>query len=261
MKSFREKKKKSQSVVEYAVAFMVVAASLISVGFIANAKGIFQNHFSEASGKIKADSGSKMAVNTSAANLASLIQNKGYADFNQAAGMYGDNPDQVSEDFASVDSNTSIASVLGSGSSEGDMGGDLSAEEMYEITEAGYEQAQENVEQAETGVEAAENYKDQAYADWQKAEADYQYWDKEYEKYKELYEQYGNSPSDIGYKEMMDEAKAERDQAREIADELEEEYNQRVEDYELSLEALDTAVNMENQAYQDYLEAKEEYES
>jgi hypothetical protein len=43
-----DKMKKTQSIIEYAVAFVVVVAGIVAIGFIANAKGVFQNHFNDA---------------------------------------------------------------------------------------------------------------------------------------------------------------------------------------------------------------------
>ncbi len=41
------KMKKAQSIVEYAIAFVVVVSGIIAIGFIADARGVFQNHFDE----------------------------------------------------------------------------------------------------------------------------------------------------------------------------------------------------------------------
>jgi hypothetical protein len=202
------------------------------------------------------DSGSAGAVNTAAANLQFLIQNGDGADFNQAAGMYDDNPAQVLGDVADVDSNTTIASALGSGTSDGDEYGNLTPEEQYEIAKEGHEQAQQNLSYAQTGVEVAENHMNQAYAAWQQAEDQYDYWCQAYQDAKEAYENcYGGETCATLYDAMMS-AKASKDEARATADDLKEEYDQRVVEYEMSLEVLDTAVDTANQAEQDYLEAE-----
>lgn len=255
MKMFKKQSNKAQSAVEYAVAFVVVVASLVSIGFIANAKGVFQNHFSEAAGKVIADSGSAGAVNTAAANLQFLIQNGDGADFNQAAGMYGDNPAQVLGDVADVDNNATIASTLGTGTSGGDEG--LTPEEQYEIAQEGYALAQENLDYAQTGVEVAENRMNQAYAVWQQAEDNYDYWCQAYEDAKEDYDNcYGPDDCSLAYNAMVS-AQSNKIQARQTADDLKDEYDQRVIEHEWSLEVLDTAVDTANQAYQDLLEAEE----
>lgn len=250
------RKKKTQSVIEYAIAFIVVASGIIAIGFIANAKGVFQNHFSEVAGKVNADSGSKMAVNTAAANLSFLIQNEGGADFNQAAGMYDDNPAQVLGDVADADSNTTIASTLGSGTSDGDEYGGLTAEEQYDIAEEGYNSAQQSVSYAQTGVVVAENHMNQAYAAWQQAEDRYDYWYQSYEDAKAAYEScYGSDSCDMLYSAMQS-ALTSKTQARQTADDLEDGYEQRVIEHEMSLEVLDTAVDTANQALQDYQETQ-----
>jgi hypothetical protein len=256
MKMLKKQSNKAQSAVEYAVAFVVVVASLVSIGFIANAKGVFQDHFGEASDKVNADSGSAGAVNTAAANLQFLIQNGDGADFNQAAGMYDDNPAQVLGDVADVDNNATIASALGTGTSGGDEG--LTPEEQYEIAQEGYALAQENLDYAQTGVEVAENRMNQAYAAWQQAEDQYDYWCQAYEDAKEAYENCWGGETCSTLYAAMQSAQASKTQARQTADNLEDEYEQRVYEHEMSLEVLDTAVETANQAQQDLLEAEEE---
>jgi hypothetical protein len=256
MKMLKKQSNKAQSAVEYAVAFMVVVASLISIGFIANAKGIFQNHFGEAAGKVSSDSGSAGAVNTAASNLQFLIQNGDGADFNQAAGMYDDNPAQVLGDLAAVDNNATIASTLGTGTSDGDEYGSLTPEEQYEIAQEGYALAQENLSYAQTGVTVAENRMNQAYASWQQAEDQYDYWCQAYEDAKEAYDNCWGGETCAALYSAMQSAQSNKIQARQTADDLKDEYDQRVIEHEWSLEVLDTAVDTANQAYQDMLDAE-----
>jgi hypothetical protein len=63
MRIFR--KRKAQSVVEYAIMFTVVVGGLASVGFISNARGVFQNHFDAAVSEMAGNTGSVTAADYS----------------------------------------------------------------------------------------------------------------------------------------------------------------------------------------------------
>jgi hypothetical protein len=170
--------------------------------------------------------------------------------------MYDDNPAQVLGDLAAVDNNATIASTLGTGTSDGDEYGSLTPEEQYEIAQEGYALAQENLAYAQTGVEVAENRMNQAYAVWQQAEDQYDYWCQAYEDAKEDYDNcYGRDDCEMAYDAMV-AAQTEKTQARQTADDLKDEYDQRVIEHGWSLEVLDTAVDTANQAYQDMLDAE-----
>ncbi|MCF7872881.1 MAG: hypothetical protein K9L80_01570 [Candidatus Omnitrophica bacterium] len=246
MRSFR--KKKTQSIVEYSVAFVVVAVGVVGISFIGNAKGVFQNHFDEATNQINDDSGSSGEVDTSPDNLAHLIERGGEANYTQAEeGLKNDNTDQVAREVAKADDQASLASVMGSGGSEGFA--EASPKEKYEATKEAYQQAETNLNDAKEGVKFAEKRKNKAKMKWLQAEDNYDYWNRRYERAKEH-----GWPSG-----WIDWLKNARDRARKKADRLKVSYEQAKDDYETAQEGLETSLKTYNQIEQEYQQAKEEY--
>jgi tetratricopeptide (TPR) repeat protein len=226
MKMFKKQSNKAQSAVEYAVAFVVVVASLVSIGFIANAKGVFQNHFSEvADAVINADTGS-MVVTAASGELSAYD----HEDFNPAAETY-----------------TDFAEAARAGTSDGTADASLTSEEQAALSAEELAATQENLSQVQNAVTVTENRKNQAYADWQQAEGQYDYWCEAYEAAKKAYDKcHGH---DCGYLyNAMTSAQSNKNQARQTADDLKDVYDQRVSEYETALDALTIAQEAANQA-------------
>lgn len=222
----KKQSNKAQSVVEYAVAFVVVAASLVSIGFIANAKGVFQNHFSEVSDAvINADTGSMVV--TAASGESSAYDHE---DFNPAAETYTDFAEGAEE-----------------GTSDGTADTSLTSEEQATLSAEELAATQENLSQVQNAVTVTENRMNQAYADWQQAEDQYDYWCQAYEAAKEAYDKCHGRDCGYLYSAMIS-AQTNKNQARQTADDLKDVYDQRVSEYETALDALTTAQEAADQA-------------